>query len=395
MAIFRFFILIFSISLLACGPKEDSLEGRLIIYSKQVEDNPDNPEGHYELGKVFIKQKKYPAALKQFNEATRLKEDYGEAFREKGVALFYLKKFLDAEKAILKSFILNPAQPYIASDLGSIYLKNGNTKKAFRYLQVAKNRNYNIHIVFNNLGVAYAKKGDNKEALKIWKQALTKNSNTPETYVNIGVIYERMGQKKKALKSYQQALELDRFNSMARFNLGVIYAKEKDFPKAIKEWEIALKLDPKDKNILNSLAWAYEKLGKKKKALLMLDKSIKLSPYSSKAHFSSGRIKYDLGDSDGAIKSLKKATQLDINFGDAYYRMGVAFDSQNKGDDAISNLLIAEIIYHKTQKMSLFVKVQTKLKFLFKKYQTQRQDFRNIEKPDTLQGYEIHPSEKK
>ena len=75
MTTFRFFIFVFSLLLFACGPKEDSLEGRFIIYSKQVEDNPDNPKGLYELGKVYIEKKEYQAALKQLNKATRLKKD--------------------------------------------------------------------------------------------------------------------------------------------------------------------------------------------------------------------------------------------------------------------------------------------------------------------------------
>ena len=139
------------------------------------------------------------------SEATHLKDDYGEAYRKKGVAQFYLKRFLDAEKSLKKSFKLNPSQPDITTDLGSIYLKNGNIKNAFRYLKIAQTRNNNAHIVFNNLGAAHAKTGKNK-------------------------------------------------------------AKEKDFPKAIEEWETTIKLDSKDENILNSLAWAYEKLGKKKEA---------------------------------------------------------------------------------------------------------------------------------
>ena len=390
MTTFRFFILVFSLFLLACGPKEDSLEGRFLIYSKQVEDNPDNPEGYYELGKVYIEQKEYQAALKQFNKATRLKKDYGEAYREKGIALFYLRRFLDSEKAILKSFKLNPAQPNIATDLGSIYLANGSFNKAFRYLKVAQNRENNLHIVFNNLGVAYAKTGESKEALKIWKQALQINPGIPETYINMGVVYEKIGDKKKALTAYQKALNLDESNAMAYFNLGVIYAKEKNFQKAVKEWETALNFETRDENILNSLAWVYEKIGRKKEALIMLEKSIKLSPYAPKARFSSGRIKYDLGDIDGAIKSFKKTTLLDPVFGDAYYRMGLAFDSQNQGDNAISSLLIAEIIYHKTRKMELFVNVQTKLKSLFDKHKTDRKKFRDIQLPETLKGYDIN-----
>ena len=390
MTTFRFFILVFSLFLLACGPKEDSPEGRFIIYSKQVKANPDNPEGYYELGKVYIEQKEYQAALKQFNKATRLKKDYGEAYREKGIALFYLRRFLDSEKAILKSFKLNPAQPNIATDLGSIYLRNGSFNKAFRYLKVAQNRENNLHIVFNNLGAAYAKTGESKEALKLWEQALKINPGIPEAYINMGVIYEKMGDKKKALTAYQKALNLDASNAMAHFNLGVIYAKEKNFQKAVKEWETALNFETRDENILNSLAWVYEKIGRKKEALIMLEKSIKLSPYAPKARFSSGRIKYDLGDIDGAIKSFKKTTLLDPVFGDAYYRMGLAFDSQNQGDNAISSLLVAEIIYHKTRKMELFVNVQTKLKSLFDKHKTDRKKFRDIQLPETLKGYDIN-----
>ena len=122
----------------------------------------------------------------------------------------------------------------------------------------------------------------------------------------------------------------------------------------------------------------------------MLSDSMKLSPYAAKTYFSSGRIKYDLGDSDGAIKSFKKATLLDPVYGNAYYRMGLAFNSQNQAYNAISNLLIAEMIYHKTTKMELFVNVQTKLKSLFEKHQTERKEFRDIQLPEALKGYDIN-----
>ena len=390
MSIFRFFIILFSLLLLACGPTGDSLEGKFAIHSKQVEKNPDDPVGHYELGKVYIKKKEYQAAFKQLSLATRLKDDYGEAYREKGVAQFYLKRFLDAEKSLKKSFRLNPTQPDIATDLGSIYLKNGNMKNAFRYLKIAQTRNNNAHIVLNNLGAAYAKTGKDKEALKNWKQALEKNSNIPEIHVNIGVVYEKTGQKKKAIAAYQKAMELDDSNAMAHYNLGVIYAKEKDFPKAIEEWGTASKLDSKDENILNSLAWAYEKTGKKREALVKLDQSIKLSPYDPKAYFSLGRIKHDLGDSDGAIHSFKKATRLDPNFGDAYYRLGLAYDSQYQGYDSISSLMIAEIVYHKARKADFLEKTRTEMKTLFRKYQVQRSDFRDLQVPEALKGYDLH-----
>ena len=386
----RLLILFFLMLVLACGPRDDTLEGRFIIHSKKVKKHPEDPEGHYELGKVYLEKKKYQAAFKQLSEATRLKEDYGEAFREKGIALYYLKNYADSEKALVKSFKLNPAQPDIATDLGSIYLKNGNMKNALRYLKIAQTRNNTMHIVFNNLGVASEKAGKDIQDLKFWQMALKKNPGLTETHVNMGVVHEKMGQKKKAIAAYQKALELDGTNAMAHYNLGVIYAKEKAFTKAVDQWETAMKFDGKDANILNSLGWAYEKLGKRKKALAKLNRSIKLSPFDSKTHFSSGRIKYDLGNIEGAIESFKKAVQLDPSFGDAYYRLGLAYDSQNQGYDTLSNLLITELVYHKAKKMDLFKKTQSRLVPLFDKYQSTRGDFKDLEVPETLKGYDLH-----
>ncbi len=386
----RFLILLFSLLILACGPQKDSLEGRFITYSKQVKKQPNEPEGHYELGKVYIERKEYQTAFNQLSEATHLKENYAEAYREKGIALFYLKRFADAEKALLKSFRLKATQPDIATDLGSIYLQNGNLKGAVRYLKVAQTRNNNMHIVFNNLGALSAKTGKNRQALKFWQQALKKNPGLPEVHVNMGVVYEKLGQKKKAVAAYRKALELDESNAMAHYNLGVIHAKGKNFAKAVAEWETALKLDRKDENILNSLAWAYEKLGKREKALARLDQSIKLSPFDSKTHFSSGRIKYDMENTDDAIDSFKKSVQLDPNFGDAYYRLGLAYDALNQRYDATSNLLIAEIVYHKAKKMDLFKKTRATLESLFAKYQVKREDFKDLQVPETLKGYDLH-----
>jgi predicted Zn-dependent protease len=71
-----------------------------------------------------------------------------------------------------KSFKLNPSQPDIATDLSSIYLKNGNIKNAFRYLKIAQTRNNNAHIVFNNLGAAHAKTEKNKAKEKDFPKAI-------------------------------------------------------------------------------------------------------------------------------------------------------------------------------------------------------------------------------
>lgn len=386
---------IFSFLLVACGPPRDSPEYKIGQLTSKIEDEPENPALRYELGRAYIKKKQYKAAYNEMVEAIRLKGNYGEAYREKGIALFYLKKYFDAEKALQKSFILKPTNADIATDLGSIFIATGNVKKSLRYLKIAKIRNSNMHVVFNNLGAAHAEIGQNKQAIDYWEKALEHHPFMTEVRINMGVVYERMGKKNKAMASYKKALEYDNRNTMAHYNLGVLYAKNKDIAKAVESWEKAQKLDSKDDKTLYSLGLAYEKLGKKEKGLDTILKSIKIEPFNYQTHYAAGRILSDLGDFEKAIESFKKSVNLDPEFGDAYYRLGIAHDNLNEGRNSISNTLIAEIIYHKKKKMDLFKKAGTKLESFFEKYQTNRKDFTELQLPETLKGYDLRKKPKR
>ncbi len=217
-------IAIFCFLLVSCGPSSDSLEYKIEQLTSQIKDEPEDPTLHYDLGRAYIEDKNYHYALKELIKAIRLKEDYGEAYREKGIALFYLKRYLDAEKALSKSFSLNPANADIATDLGSIFIATGNMKKSLRFLKIAQIRDNNMHIVFNNMGAAHAQIGQNKKAIGYWEKALEIHPLMTEVHINMGVVYERMGKKKKAIAAYQKALEQDNRNTMAHYNLGVIHA---------------------------------------------------------------------------------------------------------------------------------------------------------------------------
>ena len=158
-------VTIFCLILAACGPPSDPLENKIKKLAINIQDEPDNPTLYYELGRAYIENKQYSSAYNKLVKAIRLKKDYGEAYREKGIALFYLKKYFEAEKALQKSFKLNSGQKDIATDLGSISIATGKIKKSLQLLKIAKIRNNNMHVVFNNMGAAHAEIDRNKEAL--------------------------------------------------------------------------------------------------------------------------------------------------------------------------------------------------------------------------------------
>ena len=174
-----------------------------------------------------------------------------------------------------------------------------------------------------------------------------------------------------------------------------LYAKNNDITKAVESWEKAYKIDSRDEKTLINLGWAYEKLGKKEKALDKILKSIQIEPFNSENYYAAGRIQSDLESFENAIESLEQSIKLDPEFGDAYYRLGIVYDNLNQGSDAISNILIAEIIYHKAKKMDLFKKMGKNLEPLFQKYQLGRKNFTKLQLPDTLKNYDMNKKPKR
>ena len=137
------------------------------------------------------------------------------------------------------------------------------------------------------------------------------------------------------------------------------------------------------------------KIRKKEKALSKILKAIQIEPFNSQNHYAAGRIQSDLENFENAIESLEQSVKLAPEFGDAYYRLGIVYDKLNEGNDAISNTLIAEIIYHKAKKMDLFKKMGIKLQSLFQKYQLGRKDFTELQLPDTIKDYDINEKPKR
>ena len=75
--------------------------------------------------------------------------------------------------------------------------------------------------------------------------------------------------------------------------------------------------------------------------------------------------------------------------------MGIVKDNLNKGVEAISNFLIAEIIYHKSRKMDLYKKMGVHLITLFEKYKLSRKNFIGLKLPETLKGYDLNKKPKR
>ena len=59
--------------LIGCGSgNEESVDGRLARYQREVAEDPSDAEAHYELGRAYYEQTRYAQALQVFRRARTL-----------------------------------------------------------------------------------------------------------------------------------------------------------------------------------------------------------------------------------------------------------------------------------------------------------------------------------
>jgi len=163
-------------------------------YEKAKELEPANPFIPTEIGKVYIaksdlmakrkkeeeKDKALEMALKNFEEAIRLKPDYAPAHFQ--IALVYdrqgkLKEAISKMEGIKQ---LAPFDVGLAFQLGVLYWRNDNVNRAQLEFEraVALNSNYSNARYF--LGLCYDKKGETKKALEQFRKIAEFNPDNEE-----------------------------------------------------------------------------------------------------------------------------------------------------------------------------------------------------------------------
>jgi len=146
------------------------------LKAKELE--PTNPVLSWHIGYNYAAQKKWPEAIKSYQEALSLKGDYiaayvslATAYEENG----QINEAVEAYKAVM---------PYGVENADAL----------FNYGRLLFNRN---------------KAGDWDAVEKLWLLAVEKQPNHSNALFGLGMLYEKLGKKSKALDYYTEVRRLN------------------------------------------------------------------------------------------------------------------------------------------------------------------------------------------
>lgn len=133
------------------------------------------------------------------------------------------------------------------------------------------------HDAYGQLGLVYYRKGDYKKAIEYYETAIKHKPNSPKVYSNMGIIYFQHQQNiPKAIEVYKKAVQLDPHYVDAYRNLGAAYAISGKFQDAIVQFTEALKYAENDATINFYLGSAYKDSGQLSKGQPYLDRACRL-----------------------------------------------------------------------------------------------------------------------
>lgn len=261
-------------------------------FKAALDADPNYPEAHYNLGRVYKIQGFAKEALVEFQIAVQLKPDYTAAKRE----LETLKKSLEANiDAQLKMQGKDTVSKTVFEKIPSSELE----AKAQDLLN----------------------QGKIDEAIKHYELLLKEKPNDPSVFKMLGYLYYRQNKYTKSLEYYSNAAKLLPSDAEIPYAIGLIYTKTGTPTKSEVYFQKAIKLFPKMVKAYFALGESFEAQGRIDDAVFQFKKCLELNPNLQEAknklsylagkqgynYFSRGSFYYQKGEYDNALSMLTMA----------------------------------------------------------------------------------------
>jgi len=234
-----------------------------------------------------------------------------------GANHFLNERLIEAERIFLRASKLAPQSNLVHFDLGLVYQKLNQIKKAIFHFRKAVKIQPADFEANNNLGNLLLCQNKIKEAIPVFARAVKTNPGFAEGFYNLGVALQMNNQLNPAIINYRKSLSLKADNLNALNNLAVALNKTGKTDESIQAFEKALAVNPKTSLALTNLG-ALLIYRDSAQAQKYLERAVAADPYLVEAHYNLGVALQSRGLSIDAIECFKKVLSLNPDYAPAY-----------------------------------------------------------------------------
>ncbi len=346
--------------------------------NSKLSKNPDDPNLHYTLAKLFSSPKReFPKAIQEYKKTITLKPNAKAAYF--GLASAYLNakqydeaikiyeelivKFPEDKRNCLSSLMgayqqagrnddaiktaeeylkENPDQAHAYTTVANLYNNLKDYDKAIQMYKKALELEENVDNQANYLmqiGQIYIQQKKYEEAVQAYEDAKTKSKQEwvqQNADSQIAELYRQMGKIDELTNKYEAKLKETPENVELLKQLAEIYSRNKQYEKGVELYNKVLKIEPENRNILNQLASAYQNAKQYDKAIELYEELIVKFPENKQNYLSSLIWVYQqAGRNDDAIKTAEEYLKENPDQAYAYSTAANLYQNSKNYDKAI------------------------------------------------------------
>ncbi|MFH1761752.1 MAG: tetratricopeptide repeat protein [bacterium] len=300
---------------------QDYTEARK-YYHKALKVEPEHENSLLNLGIVNILLGNFKEAVPPLKRYAEKNPEDSEGALQLSIALEALNRNKEALHYLKKGIKTNPSDPVLRYNLGALYYKNHEYRKALDQWQGLNKESTGIMDFELNTARLYMNLGDIEQAETIIKNELSGNIS-PQAYLLLAKIKLRRNQREEAVNYSRKALKLDPSNTSALLILNMSEKHSENIKKSMRELKtMSSGMDP----VLYKLAISrlYYQDGRLKDAISSL--SSVASPKSPTALSVLAYYYGEAGDSANQVKTLNILLPVAEKKHEVLHRLGlVAF----------------------------------------------------------------------
>jgi len=309
----------------------------LTLFSRTLAVTKKNATAFNNRGCEYGRLGQNDLALKDFDEAIRLKRGYDLAYNNRGNIYQVLGKREEAAADFTMAIKLKSDDMSTYYNRGRLFAELENWDRALDDYAKAIELKPDFPDVYNDRGNAYVKMGKKELALADFTRTIELDPGHAMAYSNRGGIYHLLRKSQEAAADFAMAIKLKPDYMSAYYNRGRLFADLGNWDRALDDYAKAIELKPDFPQAYNDRGLSYLRMGKNELALADFARTIELDPDHVMAYSNRGGVYQVLGKSQEALADFAMAIKLKPDYMSAYYNRGRLFADRKNWEGALAD----------------------------------------------------------
>jgi len=293
-----------------------NLQESVSLFNRCIALDPEHDASYFVLGKIYLEQKLYADAERNFEQAVKIDRDNKWYWLSWAQALLAREKYKEASEIYEELVKRYPNNPQLKLDYANTLLYAGKEKKAIKVFDEFEATAGPTEEVTRRKYQYYINKEDYNAAAAEIEKLIDAFPGDNQLYGMLAELYKAQGEIKKAIAVYEKARNADPENPYIQLSLSEFYERDGQEDTAyffLKEayGNVNLDIDTKVGVLLKMYTQAERYPKVRAQALDLCGEVVKTHPSQAKSYSVYGDFLFLDGQKEAARKQYKEAVKID------------------------------------------------------------------------------------